>query len=558
MSQVLYLKWRPLSWGELVGQDHVVRTLHNAVQSDRVSHAYLFSGPRGTGKTSTARILAKAVNCLDEDLARRPCNECAHCQAVNRGEFLDLIEIDAASNTSVEDVRDLRDKINFSPNRARFKVYIIDEVHMLSQAAFNALLKTLEEPPDHALFVLATTEVHKIPPTVLSRCQRHEFRRIPVQDIVGHLQGLADSEGLEVEDEALTLIAKQATGSLRDGISMLDQLASAEGRITLDLAHQVLGTATDRAVLELMDALLAGDAGQGLDIIQAALEGGSNPRHFARQVISYLRNVLLLKMGNKERVDITTDAHRILEQHAQAVSVQKLLAVIKAFNQATLHKSGSWQPSLPLEMAFIEVLDGERGEAQEAGPGPKKKGAVEEKTPARPSRKRVKESVPDATYANTEEKQQEEPAKVEPQESKAKPPQTQQTDPQPANPPPQKESGPSPHGVQVLRKWEGIVEAAREFNPTTQALLNSCTPLGLEDGCLVLSFKHELIKSKMENGDHLQICQDVIDEVVGEEYPIKCVIGRNEGKDIPQDVDPDGLVATTVRELGGKYVSDDE
>lgn len=556
MSQVLYLKWRPLSWDEVVGQDHVVRTLRNAVQTGRVSHAYLFSGPRGTGKTSTARILAKAVNCLDEDLTRRPCNECAHCQAVNRGEFLDLIEIDAASNTSVEDVRDLRDKINFAPNQARYKVYIIDEVHMLSQAAFNALLKTLEEPPEHALFVLATTEVHKIPPTVLSRCQRHEFRRIPVQDIVGHLKELVDSEGLDVEEEALTLIAKQATGSLRDGISMLDQLASAEGRITLDLAHQVLGTATDRAVLELVDALLAGDAAQGLDVIQAALEGGSNPRHFSRQVISYLRNMLLLKMGNEERVDITTDTRRTLEQHARAFSVQQLLTVIKAFNQATLHKSGSWQPSLPLEMAFIEVLDGGQGGGQKAGPDPKKKAAEEEQAAARPSQNRIKEPRPGE--AVPEGGEQGEAAEIEAQEDKDQPARRQQTGPSSAGAPPDQKSGPSPHGVQVLRKWEGIVDAAREFNPTTQALLNSCTPLGLEDGCLVLSFKHELIKSKMENGDHLQICQDVIDEVVGEEYPIKCVIGDNKGKDIPQDVDPDGLVATTVRELGGKYVSDDE
>ena len=188
MSQALYRKWRPGRWDEIIGQQHIVQTIHNAVSAGREGHAYLFAGPRGTGKTSLARILAKAVNCKNEDIGNRPCDECDHCRSVSAGTFLDLIEIDAASNTSVEDVRNLRDKINFSPNQGRYKVYIIDEVHMLSTAAFNALLKTLEEPPPHAIFILATTEVHKIPLTVLSRCQRHEFRRIPVNDIVGLLK----------------------------------------------------------------------------------------------------------------------------------------------------------------------------------------------------------------------------------------------------------------------------------------------------------------------------------------------------------------------------------
>src|SRR5512134_3148894 len=201
MSQALYRKWRPHRWDDVIGQEHVIQTLRNAVAAGRVAHACLFAGPRGTGKTTTARLLAKALNCLDDDLAARPCDRCEHCKAVNEGRFLDLIEIDAASNTSVEDVRDLRDKINFSPNQGAYKVYIIDEVHMLSTAAFNALLKTLEEPPPHAIFILATTEVHKIPATVLSRCQRHEFRRIPVADIVTHLEKMAEGEQIQVEPE---------------------------------------------------------------------------------------------------------------------------------------------------------------------------------------------------------------------------------------------------------------------------------------------------------------------------------------------------------------------
>ena len=210
-------------------------TLRNAVSSDRVAHAYLFAGPRGTGKTTAARLLAKAVNCLSENRLERPCNKCALCVAVNENRFLDLIEIDAASNTSVEDVRDLRDKINFSPTQGKYKIYIIDEVHMLSTAAFNALLKTLEEPPPHAIFILATTEIHKIPATVLSRCQRHEFRRVPVGEITRQLDGICKAESITCNPDALTAIARQSAGGMRDAISLLDQLASTGETITIEL-----------------------------------------------------------------------------------------------------------------------------------------------------------------------------------------------------------------------------------------------------------------------------------------------------------------------------------
>src|SRR5215813_11536754 len=209
MTQALYRKYRPQSWEAVIGQDHVVTTLKNAIAADRVAHAYLFAGSRGTGKTTLARLLAKAVNCTNPDAHKRPDNECELCKAVNKNRFLDLIEIDAASNTSVDDIRDLRDKINFSPSQGKYKIYIIDEVHMLSTAAFNALLKTLEEPPPHAIFVLATTEIHKIPATVLSRCQRHEFRRVSVDEIVTQLKMIVKAERLKADDDALALIARQ-------------------------------------------------------------------------------------------------------------------------------------------------------------------------------------------------------------------------------------------------------------------------------------------------------------------------------------------------------------
>ncbi len=329
MSQSLYRKWRPVHWDQVIGQEHVVQTLKNAVTANRVVHAYLFSGPRGTGKTTTARILAKAVNCVEKDLAKRPCNQCDYCQAVNQGRFLDLIEIDAASNTSVDDVRDLRDKINFSPNQGRYKVYIIDEVHMLSTAAFNALLKTLEEPPEHAIFVLATTEVHKIPATVLSRCQRHEFRRIPVKEIIANLKAMAGEEKIQVDPEALSLVARQATGSMRDAISLLDQLASAGDTITLQLAQDVLGTATSQAVINVVEAVINHQSAQGLDAIHRSLDSGSDPRQFARQIVDYLRSLLLVSMGNASQVEATAETHGQMAQHAQAFPVSELLRIVQ-------------------------------------------------------------------------------------------------------------------------------------------------------------------------------------------------------------------------------------
>ena len=336
MSQALYRKWRPHRWEDVIGQEHVIQTLRNAVAAGRVAHACLFARPRGTGKTTTARLLAKALNCLDDDLAKRPCDRCEHCKAVNEGRFLDLIEIDAASNTSVEDVRDLRDKIGFMPNQGRVKVYIIDEVHMLSTAAFNALLKTLEEPPQHAMFILATTEMHKIPATVLSRCQRHEFRRIPAVEIVRYLKRIVKSEKIQIEEGALDLVARQSAGGMRDAISLLDQLASTGDHVTLEMAHAVLGTATSASVLELIDALLARDSAKGLDALSQALESGADPRQLARQVVEYLRSLLLMKSRNTEMLDVTQEMRTLMGKHAQVLQTPELLRLVKVLTRRQL------------------------------------------------------------------------------------------------------------------------------------------------------------------------------------------------------------------------------
>src|SRR5512143_2216670 len=357
MTQALYRKYRPKDWDAVVGQNHVVTTLKNAIAADRVAHAYLFAGSRGTGKTTLARLLAKAVNCTNPDPTKRPDNECENCKAVNENRFLDLIEIDAASNTSVDDVRDLRDKINFAPSQGKYKIYIIDEVHMLSTAAFNALLKTLEEPPPHAIFILATTEIHKIPATVLSRCQRHEFRRVPVDEIVTNLKLIIKAEKIQADDDALIQIARQSAGGMRDAQSLLDQLSSMGEKITLALAQTVLGTATSQSVLNVISSIMDHDPAHGLETIHKALDAGADPRSLARQIVEYLRGLMLIQMGNANQVEATADVKKQMQAHARSFSTSDVLRMMKAFNNAAMDTRGGWQPSLGLELALAEVLD---------------------------------------------------------------------------------------------------------------------------------------------------------------------------------------------------------
>ncbi len=572
MSQAFYRKWRPHLWEEVVSQEHVVRTLQNAIRSGRFGHAYLFAGPRGTGKTSTARLLAKAVNCLDPDPARRPCDQCGHCVAVNEGRFLDLIEIDAASNTSVDDVRDLRDKINFAPSQGSYKVYIIDEVHMLSTAAFNALLKTLEEPPPHAIFILATTEAHKIPATVLSRCQRHEFRRIPVNDIVAHLKRLADSEKLDVEPEVLTLIARQSTGAMRDAISLLDQLASTGEKITLVEAQNVLGTATSQAVVELTEAILAENAAAGLDCIHHALDGGTDPRQFARQVVEYLRSLMLVRLGNAELVDATAEVRAQMAQHAQAFELNRLVEAIRLFNNAASETRSSWQPSLLLELALAEAIEGPALYAAPAQSAPKPQpqrsapDPVQREQP-RPARA-PQPSAPPWDEPPEDPAPQPRPAAQQPSRQPEEPPErprpaaeagstqsgSQPDQSEPSQAPRQPGEGQAVSLQDVIAQWKRISLAVRKRSLAAQALLNSCKPLTIKDNTLVLGFQAELLRDKMAAAENVQLTCQAIYEVLGCNLSLAAVVMNTKGGDPTDlDVDGDGMVGTALN-LGGQIV----
>jgi DNA polymerase-3 subunit gamma/tau len=545
MSQAYYRKWRPLGWDEVIGQDHVIRTLRNAVERGNIAHAYLFSGPRGTGKTTTARIIAKAANCLDEDPSKRPCNKCENCLAVNQGRFLDLIEIDAASNTSVDDVRDLREKINFAPSMGKYKVYIIDEVHMLSNAAFNALLKTLEEPPEHAIFVLATTEVYKIPPTVLSRCQRHEFRRIPLNFIQGQLKEIAEKEGINVEPSALTAISRQATGSMRDAVSLLDQLASTGADVTLDLTQQVLGTAASSSVMDLIEALLKENVGMGLAVINSALDGGSDPRQFGRQLVDTLRAVLMFKMGNSDQVDATTDEARKLKVIANRFEMQRLLTAIRVFDQAAQHTSIGWQPGLQLELALARSI-GSSDEVQAAVKG--------EETDSHPTRNAFKAHTNPAVppTKSKHSKTATETSKTEAQNQHKDTAEKVETVSDDLEPDINKRK-PTAEAGAIQEKWREIRYKAKEISPETGALLNSCRSVDIVKGKLVLYFTGELLCSKMENGNNIDNASEAVKAVTGADLSIECRVAGENGKGQAEDpdVEKDGMVGAALS-LGAK------
>jgi len=508
MSQALYRKYRPQGWAEVVGQEHVVQTLKNAIVADRVAHAYLFAGPRGTGKTTLARLLAKAVNCLDEDKAGRPCNKCENCKAVNENRFLDLIEIDAASNTSVDDVRDLRDKINFSPSQGRYKIYIIDEVHMLSTAAFNALLKTLEEPPPHAIFILATTEIHKIPATVLSRCQRHEFRRLPVEEIVLQLKSIIKAEKFQADEDALTAIARQAGGGLRDAISLLDQLASAGAKITLQLTQTVLGTATSQTVLDLVASVRDRKPAAGLDAIHRALDSGADARTLARQIVEYLRGLMLIQLGNGDQVEATRDVRERMKLDAKSFSTPYVLRLMKSFNGAAVDTRGGWQPSLSLELALAEVLE-MPDEAGASDSGPK----------VAPT----KQAGPTVLY----------------QKAEAESGQGQGT-----------EAAISLE--EVNRSWKDIRAVIKPAHPGTEALLNSCKPMEVRGDELVLGFQSDTVRALMDKPENLDATQKAIADVLGVSLKVKCAVTNAKGK-LPPHVSADGMVATAL-DHGGEIV----
>jgi DNA polymerase-3 subunit gamma/tau len=354
---VLARRYRPQSFHELVGQEPVARALTNALKSNRVAHAYLFTGARGVGKTSTARILAKALNCVHGPTAE-PCGVCDICTSIATGEDVDVLEIDGASNRRIDEVRDIRSNVQYKPSRARYKIYIIDEVHMLTKEAFNALLKTLEEPPPHVKFIFATTEVDKVPITILSRCQRFDFAGISLPQVVARLQEIVEREGLRADHEALELVARRAGGSMRDAQSLLDQLLAFGGdRLTADQVHALLGTAGDERVIGLASAILGHDPRQVLDQLDEAAVGGLQLGELIDQLINYWRDLMVVHCGGTEGRDLSVPArhHETLRQHVKGISLDTILAGLDILSSTKARMRGSNHGRTLVEMALVRL-----------------------------------------------------------------------------------------------------------------------------------------------------------------------------------------------------------
>lgn len=535
-AQALYLKYRPQTFDDVVGQEHITNTLKNALELGRIAHAYLFTGTRGTGKTSTARILAKAVNCTSTTKPK-PCNECAICRAINQERLLDLVEIDAASNTGVDNIRDLRDKVDFRPTEARYKVYIIDEAHMLSNAAFNALLKTLEEPPPHVIFILATTEANRLPATITSRCQRFDFRRATVQELVGQLGDIAKKEKMDIEPAALELVARQANGSFRDGTSLLDQL-TAYSSDTVSLAHvqRLLGAASRETIHDIISSLAQHDLARGIAAIGSAVDAGADPRQVARDMVEYMRGVMLSAVKGDSSLNVGDETRSEMQELATRLNPEQAVHAIRLFSQAALDLRNSASPTLPLEMAFVEAaLEPTTGVLSSPAPAMPRPVTA----PSAPPPRAAAEAKPATKVARAVA------AKKKPDEAEAEVATTVVV------------AAPGALSLPVIKKnWDALLARFRAANKSAAAFLRDAEPVSLKENTLTIGFFYEFHRDRFADDKRAKPqLEKIASEMFGTTLHVKCDLSPKKQKMQAAEDDP---VIKAAMNLGGRIVDLEE
>jgi len=528
MYTALYRKYRPQSFEDLCGQDQIAVTLKNELLSNKLSHAYLFCGTRGTGKTSTAKLLAKAVNCKSP-VGYNPCNHCESCVSINEGNSIDVYEIDAASNRGIDDIRNLREAIKFTPTLGRYKVYIIDEVHMLTNEAFNALLKTLEEPPDYVLFILATTEPHKLPATILSRCQRFDFRRISVETIVTRLQMVCNKEKLKAEEDALKLIARNSDGAMRDALSILDQCAVFGNReISYDTVLKVLGIVNDEFLFRVSEAVLSEDASSAIMIIDEIASGGKDINQFIRDLLVHYRNLLMTKVVEKSEdvIDMSREGIDRLKKLSAQYDKNNIIRCIDILAQLESEAKWSGNPRILLEVAIIRMckLSGDMSlegvlarlsKLEEMAAKGKFAAAAPEVVPER------------GAAADATEEKKDKPTAVK---SKANTASVQSS-------------------AEILSKWQGFIQEIKSRGKIKlRTYLAMAKPLRLEGGTLVLGFEKEdqFSKEALETPANRSEVETAASQYFGIPIRIKCfIIGET-----AEDEDQDDIVKAAVQLVG--------
>ena len=518
----LYRNYRPQSFDadELVGQEHVVRTLRNAIALDRVAHAYLFSGPRGTGKTTTARLLAKGINCLDPDPARRPCNACANCEAINAGASPDVIEIDAASNRGIDDIRDLRERVRYAPAQLESKVYIIDEAHQITGAAANAFLKTLEEPPPHAVFILATTDPEELLPTIVSRCQRFDFRRVGVDDVVRRLRLVAGRESVAIGDDALREIARHATGSVRDALGLLEQLslraadedaAQAAIEITAADVQAALGLSGNDRVEGILQAVARQDAGQALRIVQDAVDAGEDPRQLNRQILVLLRILLHERSGGASAADES------VRQLASQFTLNALAGLARRFGEIDFSIKHSPLPQLPLEIAIVEsAAPAEQAERPRPRQVEPVAGEPEHRSQAAPTslrdRLRNPSAIREAQPGATLEALRTPPTPITPLRPT--------TEPAGGN-----EAPPALPDVERLADlWPQVRADVKALNRRIEALLSEVDPVAVSGNQVTLAVPYPFHRDKLNTDEVRETVAGVLSRLLGREVSLVCIL----------------------------------
>lgn len=538
MSEVFYRKWRPKSLGAVVGQEAITTTLKQAVSQGRVAHAYLFCGTRGTGKTSTARILAKAVNCLAPQNGE-PDNECRICVSVNEGRALDLIEIDAASNRGIDDIRDLSDKIRFSPNEARFKVYIIDEVHMLTEPAFNALLKTLEEPPAHAMFILATTEAHKVPLTIISRCQRFDFRRIPLDQMAAKLAEICDSERIEASPDALRLISRVANGGLRDAENLLEQAIVSYGSpVSEDNVRRLLGLGGDETALALAAHIVGKSVSEGISAVNAAAEQGSDLRQLLRQTLEYLRALLLIKAGAAPHFGYSDEISQRLSALAADAPMEHLVHSLKTFAAVSMRRDSA--SPLPLELAMVEAA---------AAPV-------------------ARTEAPAPAYAAPRDAAAGRPSAPAPPPAQRRPaPAAQQQPPTPAAPasaPPAYAGHPEEPAALLDRQWGMIANELRFVGSRLKlgAMLRSSKEREVIDDTIILKYPSrsnvDRLQQELDNPESRRALDDAIAKAMGGKFQIKVAFVNGSSGSGSQSAAQNSHLVRAAMSMGARVISEKE